>query len=58
MSADEEGVEASSAKFDEIVVGTQPGFADGEAIVRDTINQFERSFDASRESFESRLFSQ
>src|ERR1700682_1470252 len=52
MSADEEGVETGGAQLDEIVVGAEARFADREAMVRDAADQFERSFDASRESFE------
>jgi len=52
MRADEEGIETGGAQLDEIVVGTQAGFAHGDAMVRDAINQFERSLDASCESLE------
>src|SRR5580765_3012002 len=52
MRADKERVEAGAAKYYEIVVRAQAGFADSDARVRDAINQFERSFDASRESLE------
>ena len=52
MRADEKGVETGGAKFDEIVVRAQAGFADGDAMVRDAADQFERSLGASRESFE------
>ncbi len=52
MSADEEGVETGGAKLDEIVVRAQAGFADGDAMMRDAVDQFERSLDASCESLE------
>src|SRR5207249_8141102 len=52
MRANEKGVETGGAKFDEILVRAQAGFADGDAMVRDAIDQFERSLDASRERLE------
>ena len=52
MSADEEGVEPGGAKPLQAVVRTEAGFANGNAMVRDAIDQFKRSFDPSRERLE------
>src|SRR5579859_265791 len=42
--ADEKGVEASVAESGKIVVGAQPGFADGDAGVGNALDEFERCF--------------
>src|SRR5258708_19025667 len=50
--ADEKRVEAGFAEFLQVVVGAEAGFADGDAIVRDAFNQFERSLHADVERFQ------
>jgi len=40
--ANEEGVEADGAELPQVLVGAQAGFADGEAIVRDVLDQIVR----------------
>jgi len=50
--ANEKRVEAGFTKFLQIVVGAEAGFADGDAIVRDAFDQFERSLDADVERLE------
>src|SRR5258708_34182558 len=47
--ADEKRVEAGFVEFLQAVVGAEAGFADGDAIVRDAFDQFERSLDADVE---------
>src|ERR1700687_2459393 len=55
MLADEEGIEAGGAQFDEIIVGAQSGFADGNAILGDAADQFEGGLHADGESLEAAI---
>jgi len=50
--ANEEGVEADGAELPQVLVGAQAGFADGEAIVRDVLDQIVRGLHAYREGFQ------
>ncbi len=43
MRADQESVKTGGAELHEIVVGAQTGFADGDAVVGNAADQFERS---------------
>src|ERR1700720_1787637 len=44
--ADQKRVKPGVAKFREIVVSAEPGFADGDASIRDPLDKFERRLDA------------
>ncbi len=50
--ADEEGIEAGDAEPLQVVVGAQAGLADGDAIVRNVLDQFVRSLHAHGECFQ------
>ena len=50
--ADEEGVVACVAKLEQFGVGADAGFADGDAVVGNFVDEFERSFYANVERFE------
>ena len=49
MGANEKSVETGGVQLHQIIVGAQAGFADGNAIIRDAADQFERSIKADRE---------
>src|SRR5580692_4957032 len=46
MCPNEKSIKASRAEFRKIVMGSQAGFANGDAIVRNARDEFERSLDA------------
>ena len=52
LFADEEGVEACGAEFDEVGVGAEAGFADGDTIIGNVGDEFEGRFAADFESFQ------
>src|SRR5579864_251524 len=49
---DEKSIEAGRAKFLEVGMRTQPGFADSDTIIGNARDQFERRLHADIESFE------
>src|ERR1700752_5326833 len=52
MFADEEGIETGLVEAKQIVVGAEAGFADGDTMVRDALDQFQRGFRANREGLQ------
>ena len=49
--ADEEGVVAGGTELGDFSMGSDPRFADGDAVVGNLLDEFERSFDADVERF-------
>ena len=54
MLADQKGVEPGAPQPNQVFVSAQAGLADGDAIIGNLLDQFERSFEANLESCASR----